>query len=125
MEQIALSFQTNDLINKPLPSLRLVLGRPLSDKAVLAWNGLSWAFAVVLAGAFLIGDQLGPYKGLYCCVRETQYRAYAVAPIIIVTLTALFSMSYFYYLSYTHIKALEGKRTTTTTTGTSRTKQRL
>ena len=89
---------------------RLILGNPMPDKMVVVWNVFSWTFATVLAGAFLVGKQLGPYKGLYCCVKETEYRAYAVAPIIVVTFTALLAMSYFYYQSYLHIKSSEGKR---------------
>ena len=46
----------------------------MPDIQVIYWNIGSWVFAIVLAGIFLIGDLLGPYKGLYCCVKETNYR---------------------------------------------------
>jgi hypothetical protein len=42
-------------------------------------------------------------QGLYCCVKETQYRAYAVAPVILITFTAIFAMTYLYYMvRHTH-----------------------
>lgn len=86
----------------------------------------------MIAAIFLVGDLLGPYKvssghstgllrwsgprhngalvlvcfcvqGLYCCVKETQYRAYAVAPVILITFTAIFAMTYLYYMvRHTH-----------------------
>jgi hypothetical protein len=49
-------------------------------------------------------------QGLYCCVKETQYRAYAVAPVILITFTAIVLMSLCYWSAYQHIKAAEGKR---------------
>jgi hypothetical protein len=90
---------------------RLVQGNPMTDKQVLMWNAFSWTFALVLAAIFLVGDLLGPYKGLYCCVKETRYKAYAVAPIIIVTFTAVVMMALCYYQAYEIIKAAESKRT--------------
>jgi hypothetical protein len=44
-------------------------------------------------------------------VQETEYRAYAVAPIILVTFTAIFLMVMCYYSAYEHIKKAEAKRT--------------
>jgi len=89
---------------------RLVLGDPVPDKHVVYWNVISWLFATALAAIFLGKGQLGPYKGLYCCVKETRYRGYAVAPILIVTFSAVLSMAYFYYQSYKSIKNSEEKR---------------
>ena len=44
-------------------------------------------------------------------MKETRYRAYAVAPIILVTFTAIFLMSFFYYSAWQVISAAESKRT--------------
>lgn len=89
---------------------RLVQGNPMPDKLVILWNIASWVFAIILSSIFAMGGLLGPYKGLYCCVRETEYRAYAVAPIVVVTFTAITFMSMFYYNSYLFIKQAEVKR---------------
>ena len=41
---------------------------------------------------------------------QTRYRAYAVAPVILITFTSIFLMSYNYYQSYVFIKQAESKR---------------
>ncbi len=38
-------------------------------KKVLVWNIFSWVFGMCLAAIFFLGDLIGPYKGLYCCVK--------------------------------------------------------
>jgi hypothetical protein len=45
-------------------------------------------------------------------VKETNYRAYAVAPIILVTFTAIFMMAFYYFQAYQIIATAESKRTT-------------
>jgi len=82
----------------------------MSDKQVMKWNVCSWIFATCLSAIFLAEDMLGPYKGLYCCVKESHYRAYAVAPILIVTGMSAGSMIYCYLHSYIVIKVAEGIR---------------
>jgi hypothetical protein len=46
-------------------------------------------------------------QGVYCCVKEDHYRAYAVAPILIVIFTAVALMSLCYFKAYRSIKATE------------------
>jgi hypothetical protein len=41
---------------------RLVIGTPMTDQQVLMWNGFSWAFGILIASFFLIGNLIGPYK---------------------------------------------------------------
>lgn len=45
-------------------------------------------------------------------MKETNYRAYAVAPIILVTFTAIFMMAFYYFQAYQIIATAESKRTT-------------
>jgi len=89
---------------------RMVLGNPVPDKLVVLYNAASWAFGFCLAGIYFVGDLIGPYKGLYCCIKETRYRAYAVTPSFLVTISAVCLMAHFYWQAYIYIKKSEGKR---------------
>ena len=88
----------------------MVTGAPVPDKMVVIYNIASWTFGFLLAAVYFYGNLIGPYKGLYCCIRETRYRAYAVAPSFLVTITAVILMAHFYWQAYIYIKKSEGKR---------------
>ena len=94
-----------------LTTWRMIVGVRTPDRIILLYVMASWAAGVVLASLFMIGDTLGPYKGLYCCIKEQKYRSYAVLPILLVTALAVFSMCYLYFRSYQRLKQLEERGT--------------
>jgi len=62
-----------------------------------------WGVGGVLATIFLTNNLYGPYKQLYCVVKEDSYHLYATLPCFVVTFAAMDVMLYYYYHSYEHI----------------------
>lgn len=91
---------------------RLVAGRPLSDRHLITWNLVNWVAAVVVAAGFWIDGILGPYKNLYCCVREDAYHTWAVASTLFFIFAAGLLSSYYYAHAYKKLMYLEKVMTT-------------
>eukprot|EP00638_Chattonella_subsalsa_P005102 CAMPEP_0117756554 /NCGR_PEP_ID=MMETSP0947-20121206/14152_1 /TAXON_ID=44440 /ORGANISM="Chattonella subsalsa, Strain CCMP2191" /LENGTH=412 /DNA_ID=CAMNT_0005576173 /DNA_START=185 /DNA_END=1423 /DNA_ORIENTATION=+ len=77
-------------------------------RVILIGNGISWLFGLTLATIFMTGDSIGPYQGLYCCVREEAYYGFRVALIFTTFAVSISAQSFFYYSSYSLIKSTEG-----------------
>ena len=81
----------------------MVTGSPLSDTKLMLMNVGAWAIGGALAMVFLTNDLYGPYKQLYCVVKESSYHLYATLPCFVVTFGAIDAMIYYYYQSYEYI----------------------
>ena len=49
---------------------RLTCLKPVPDMLIWGWNAASWTLGSILASLFMIKDDMGPYKGLYCCIKQ-------------------------------------------------------
>lgn len=72
-------------------------GTPVSDSTLWKGYALAWITGLSLGGLFIIHDGYGPYKGLYCCVKESHYHPMATVPCFIVTFSSIFAVLYYYY----------------------------
>jgi hypothetical protein len=82
-------------------------GKKPELKTILIGNGLSWALGLAIAIIFMTGHSIGPYQGLYCCVKEAQYHGYRVALIFTSFAVSVAAQTYFYYRSWKIVKATE------------------
>ena len=64
---VALNFGT---VCVSYTTWRLTCLKPVPDMVIWVWNVVSWVVGIILASLYMISDDLGPYKGLYCCIKE-------------------------------------------------------
>lgn len=83
-------------------------GKKPELKIILIGNAIAWLVGLALATVFLTGNSIGPYQGLYCCVKEEQYYGYRVALIFTTFVVSISTQSAFYILSFLEIKKTEG-----------------
>jgi len=83
-------------------------GKKPDLKVVLTGNGISWGTGLIIAIIFMTGNSIGPYQGLYCCVKESEYRGFRVALIFTTFCVSLSSQAYFYFMAWNLIKKTEG-----------------
>jgi len=53
-------------------------------KTVFIGNACSWILGLVISIIYLIGGKFGPFRGLYCCVKEELYDGIIVAEVFLV-----------------------------------------
>jgi len=83
-------------------------GKKPELKVILIGNAISWLVGLLIAIIFMTGNSIGPYQGLYCCVKEEQYTGFRVALIFTTFFLSTGSQTFFYYMSYKKIKVTEG-----------------
>jgi len=57
--------------------------RPATGKAMIG-NVASWLAGFVFSFIYLFGDVFGPYRGIYCCVKEQDFKGALVGEMFIV-----------------------------------------
>mmetsp|Transcript_21317 Transcript_21317/g.27970 ORF Transcript_21317/g.27970 Transcript_21317/m.27970 type:complete len:416 (-) Transcript_21317:532-1779(-) len=77
-------------------------------QVILIGNAIAWLVGLTLATIFITGNSIGPYQGLYCCVKEEEYYGFRVALIFTTFAISISSQTFFYYRSYSLIKSTEG-----------------
>jgi len=63
---------------------------------VLGGNLLSWLAGLAIAFIYLFGRVLGPYRGLYCCVKQEYYKGILVAEMFLVLGVSASFQAFFY-----------------------------
>jgi len=63
-------------------------------------NLLSWILGVAIACVYLTGNVLGPYRELYCCVKQDKYQGKLVGEMFMVCGVAASGQIFFYTSSY-------------------------
>lgn len=86
---------------------RLTCLRPVPDKVIWAWNAASWLVGIICASLFLINDDLGDYKGLYCCIKQDSYQTYAVLPAFLIVIVSLVPTFTFFMWAFARVKKVE------------------
>lgn len=67
-------------------------------------NLLSWLMGIAIAFIYLSGNVIGPYRGIYCCVKQENYSGILVAEIFLVFAFSLGLQTFLYWrgLSLSH-----------------------
>ena len=86
---------------------RLVAGYPVSDRLLILWNLGNWIVAGIVASAFWIEGILGPYKNLYCCVRQDSYRVWASVSTLVFIFATSIICAIFYRKAYDKLVYME------------------
>jgi len=87
---------------------RLVRDGKVPDlRIVLTGNFTSWVVGIVIAIIFMTGNSIGPYHGLYCCVKESEYHGFRVALIFATFCFSLTTQSFFYFRAWDMIQRKE------------------
>jgi len=95
---ITISFLTYRLVRD---------GKKPDLKIVLIGNGISWGIGLIISIIFMTGNSIGPYQGLYCCVKESEYRGFRVALIFTSFCVSLSTQAFFYFRAWHLIRGTE------------------
>jgi len=82
-------------------------GKKPELRLILQGNAVAWLLGLVVASFFLSGGSIGPYDGLYCCVKSDLYKGWRVAIVFVVFCLSISSQMAFYYMAYHTIKQQE------------------
>lgn len=83
-------------------------GKKPDLKIILIGNAVAWVVGLIISTIFMTGNSIGPYQGLYCCVKEEQYYGFRVALVFTTFFVSTGSQTFFYAKSYQKIKQTEG-----------------
>jgi len=88
------------------------------DRIVVIYGNIfSWLLGVGIGCVYLTGNVLGPYRGIYCCVKQQSFRGLLVAEMFLIFgFTALFQLYFYisaYLLAKTHQRQGNTSRTRT------------
>jgi len=95
---ITIAYLTYDLVHT---------GKQPSHKKVFSGNLIAWVIGVSVAIAFLVEDSFGPYKGLYCCVKEEVYKSFQAGLVFGMFVFSIIVQSYLYTTAYIEVKKKE------------------
>jgi len=76
-------------------------------KIIAIGNFMSWCFGVAVGIWYLLGNSLGPFRGLYCCIREEKYNGARVFLIFFTFVLSILLQSALYFSAFRHIRRTE------------------
>lgn len=83
---------------------RTAQGRPLPEQRLFKAHAAAWACGTALAALFGYAGSYGPYKQLYCCLKEDAYEPYATGPCFLVTFSSIVAVLYFNWKAHEQLK---------------------
>jgi len=86
---------------------RLVAGHPISDRLLISWNIGNWVASGIVASGFWIDGIVGPYKNIYCCVRQDEYKVWSSTSTLVFIFGASIINCIFYRKAYHKLLYME------------------